>query len=95
MCSLCVLKYTKGAFLTASSLLGNLFKDIYIYIYIFFFFFSFFFWGGGGWGGGGVGGPEKNHDYISRDPHTENHKIHHPTLRLCLCLFECKPDASS
>ena len=78
MCSLCVLKYTKGAFLTASSLLGNLFKDIYIYI---------FFWG--------VGEPVKNHDYISRDPHTENHKIHHPTLRLYLCLFECKPDASS
>ena len=42
MCSLCVLKYTKGAFLTASSLLGNLFKDMYIYIS--------FFWGGGGWG---------------------------------------------
>ena len=29
MCSLCVLKYTKGAVLTASSLLGNLFKDIF------------------------------------------------------------------
>ena len=88
MCSLCVLKYTKGAVLTASSLLGNLFKDI--------FFVSVCVCVCVGRGGGeGIGEPEKNHDYISREPHTENHKIHHPTLRLYRCLFECKPDAYS
>ena len=47
--------------------------------------FFFVFLGGRG-GGGGELGREKNHDYISRDPHTENHKIHHATLRLYLRL---------
>ena len=152
---LCI-KWASRAFLTASSLLGNLFKDIYFFaffclllhrfavsislqfnctdpgqqlgdpalliglllwtcphfryeqitweqllademssktsfkqsikvwdrVFLLFFslFFFFFFWGGG------VLGREKNHDYISRDPHKENHKIHHATLRLYLRL---------
>ena len=156
---LCI-KWASRAFLTASSLLGNLFKDIYIFaffclllhrfavsislqfnctdpgqqlgdpalliglllwtcphfryeqitweqlladethrnviqnllqtihkslrssfpaVFFFVFFSLFFFWGG-------ELGREKNHDYISRDPHTENHKIHHATLRLYLRL---------
>ena len=59
-------------------------QSIKVWDRVFLLFFSlFFFWGGAG---GGELGREKNHDYISRDPHTENHKIYHPTLRLYLRL---------